>query len=381
MADQLAGFDPAAAYSGEGADFGFGAGATAALRAAGNPAAAAEPAGAGQDLSRAFAAIDRQSQDVLAREQKELAPATAAAQRAIDQPRPGVPTQQRVPAPPKDNLAKDSEEFMSTAYLLAGIAGAFSRRHVTGALQGFAAVVNGFHTGEKEKVESGLKEWKANADQAIVNNKIVMDEYNAVLNDKRIGMEEQMSKIQLIAAKYKDTLVYQAAAEKNFTLVANLTERMREADQRFASAAERLEFYYQRLDTQQGGILAARQTYATMFPVDATGRRVMPDPKGSGTMVPAPDFGSWYKSEWPKMAGGQQQSQAGQPGGGGADLVNKAKQAVDAGIPRDQVKAAFVEDGGSAADFDKAFPEKSAGYVRQPGDDTPFTMPVETGAF
>src|SRR5262249_49141781 len=73
------------------------------------------------------------------------------------------------------------------------------------------------------------KQWSEANTKIAQDNKAKLDEYQAALSDRKLSVDEQMSKIQMIAAKYKDSITADAAAARNFTLVANLIERQNEA--------------------------------------------------------------------------------------------------------------------------------------------------------
>lgn len=177
----------------------------------------------------------------MATEDKEMAGPTKALDDALNQPRPERPTLQKAPEPPKQDFSKAAQGFVSTSLLLAGLASAFSRNHITTALNAFGASMKGFHAGQIEQGETAYKEWKQASDTVIQNNNAMLDEYKAVLEDRKLTISEQSSRIAAIASKYKDKFTYQAALMQNQLMYAQLYEQQRQHTMTFEQNAQRIQ--------------------------------------------------------------------------------------------------------------------------------------------
>lgn len=163
----------------------------------------------------------------MAAEQKELAGPSAELDKVLNSPRPVRPTTEKVPEPPKrgEDFQKASQGFMTTSILLAGLASVFNRAHITTALNAFGASMKGFHAGQLEAGETAYKEWKQSSDTVIANNNAMLDEYKTVLEDRKLSISEQSSRIAIIASKYKDKFTYEAALMHNQAMYAQLYEQ------------------------------------------------------------------------------------------------------------------------------------------------------------
>ena len=68
-----------------------------------------------------------------------------------------------------------------------------------------------------------------------------MEQYRQALQDRKANIDEQMSNIQLIATKYHDQMMYDAAQSKNYTMVAQIYEKNVQYTQKATEAAAKLQ--------------------------------------------------------------------------------------------------------------------------------------------
>lgn len=177
--------------------------------------------------------------------QAALAPKYSALSATMAQPRPAPPQQQPLPnAPNREDTQKDAMLFASAMAVLGAVAGRFTRVPGEAALNAFAGAVNGWREGNLEQYQSKVKEWEANTKKTIENNQQVLDKYKQVLADRKANIDEQMSQIQLISAQYHDKMMYDAAAAKNYTLVADIYQKNYEHTEKAKAAADRLHERY-----------------------------------------------------------------------------------------------------------------------------------------
>lgn len=203
----------------------------------------ADPASANDigSVRKGLDALQQKREKLTQQEQQEMAPAIGRAQTALASPKPAAPQLQKQPEAPKIGNPEDIQTFFVAATLLAGIAGAATRNHVTNALNAFGAAVKGYKEGRLADAEEQYKQWHAASDEAIKNNEAMMAEYQAATESRKSDLAEAMGEVQLTAIKYKDPIMAQAAAEQNFTLVAQLQEQQRNADRQYGIAVRQLD--------------------------------------------------------------------------------------------------------------------------------------------
>jgi hypothetical protein len=157
-------------------------------------------------------------------------------------PMPAAPQQQRPePAPDAKEYQKGAMEFASAMAVLGAVAGRFTRAPGGAALGAFAAALKGWQSGNLQAYENAAKKWEADTKTTIENNRTVMEQYKLALQNRQMNIDEQMSKIQLISAQYHDQLMYDAAASKNYTMVAQIYEKNFQYTEKAADAAAKLQ--------------------------------------------------------------------------------------------------------------------------------------------
>lgn len=215
--------------------------------------APAPPRPADQLMSQLGESNKRQ-EAILRQEEREKTPVINAAIRENNAPMPQAPKLERETEAPKSNIQQQMQEWMMPIVALSALAGAFSRQHATTALNAFAAGVQGLKQGNLELYDQKLKEWKAANERLIQNNEAAIHEYNAAWNNRKLNIDQKMNEIQLISAKYQDRLTYEAAAQKNFTLVAQMLQKQEDL-------TEKLKLQYDNLR------LKSEQTEAKMIAI------------------------------------------------------------------------------------------------------------------
>jgi hypothetical protein len=158
-------------------------------------------------------------------------------------PMPQMPQQQqqKQAAPDAKEYQKDAMAFASAMAVLGAVAGRFTRAPGGAALGAFAAALKGWQTGNLQAYENAAKKWEQDTKTTIENNKQVMEKYKLALENRKANIDEQMSQIQLISAQYHDQIMYDAAASKNYTLVAQIYEKNQQYTQKASDAAAKLQ--------------------------------------------------------------------------------------------------------------------------------------------
>jgi hypothetical protein len=158
-------------------------------------------------------------------------------------PMPQAPGAQQKPPPPPDQkeFQKDAMAWASAFAVLGAVAGRFTRAPGGAALAAFGAAVKGWQSGNLQAYESAAQKWEQENKVALENNKMVMEKYKLALENRRMNIDEQMQQIQLHAANYHDKMMYDAAAAKNYTLVAQIYEKNAEFTQKATLATAALQ--------------------------------------------------------------------------------------------------------------------------------------------
>lgn len=194
-------------------------------------------------LVKSFAESQRRQEALISQEEREKAPAIEAAIAENRKSGPAVPKLERETEPPKSNIQEQMQSWLMPMVALSALAGAFTRQHASTALNAFAAGINGLKEGNLLLYDQKLKEWKAANEKVIQNNEAALKEYNAAWNNRKLSIDQKMNEIQLISAKYQDRLTYEAAAQKNFTLVAQILQKQE-------NLTEKLSLEYQKMKMQ-----------------------------------------------------------------------------------------------------------------------------------
>ena len=189
---------------------------------------------------------DAQSKALIAREQTDMAPSLTGANRALSQPTPGVPNFKSMQAAPNNSAeqSKNADDFLKWATVLAGIAGAFSKQHITTSLNALGGSLKGFHEGQLEQGAQLHQEWKDATEAAIENNKAMQQQYQDAVNNRKMSIDEQMAKVQLVATMYHDPIMYQMSEAKNFMGVSKLIDAQRDAGDKLKLGYDRMEAVY-----------------------------------------------------------------------------------------------------------------------------------------
>lgn len=157
-------------------------------------------------------------------------------------PMPQMPKMQKPePAPDAKEYQKGAMDFASAMAVLGAVAGRFTRQPGGAALAAFGAALKGWQTGNLQAYETAAKQWEENTKVTLANNKEVMDQYKLALQNRKANIDEQMSNIQLISAKYHDQIMYDAAQSKNYTMVAQIYEKNAQYTEKASEAAAKLQ--------------------------------------------------------------------------------------------------------------------------------------------
>jgi hypothetical protein len=172
------------------------------------------------DANSALRAADSDYQALINQKAAETKPVVDKASSALEAPRPAIPEMQKVGAAPGiQDFRGDAAGWANAMAAFSVIAGGLSKHHGTTALKAFGAGMKGFNEGSQQAFDDAYKTWEGNTKAALDNNKMVLEKYNAVLNDRALTVQEAEQKIKLIAFEHQDQMMIDA---DRFDLMAAL---------------------------------------------------------------------------------------------------------------------------------------------------------------
>jgi len=209
------------------------------------------------------------------------------------------------------DLRQTSWEWMSLAATFGALAGAFSRQHATTALNAFGGAMQGWAQGNMVKFKQDYQTWKANADAARINNEKEMEEYRAVMENKRLNIDQMMTEVQMIGAKYHNQIAISAAQQKNLTQLAQLVDHTEANRAKMAESQARIEVSIAKLEAAMDPLGKNLNTPAGILKMieiaqdpktDPTTRQtirfILSGKNPTGTMPEFPDAAEKSKPGW-----------------------------------------------------------------------------------
>lgn len=183
-----------------------------------------------RDESAAYAR--KAEADRLAWEKREAAwqPLADKLRRELTAGNPPPPDEafQKLPAPPSidpQRYQQNAMAFVGVMAVLGALSGRFTRNAGNASLNAFAGAVNGWKQGNLDAYNQKSKEWEQTTKQMLLNNKMVLDKYKAILANKSLNIEQQMAAAKLVAAEYQDSIAFNALDAGNYTMFAQLYDK------------------------------------------------------------------------------------------------------------------------------------------------------------
>jgi hypothetical protein len=185
---------------------------------------------------RSMAQEDRNAE---ARE-RELAPIRQRQMEMARQPLPEPPkTKESPPAPQRQNQ-HDDENWLFAAGLLGSLAGALTRNHATNALAAFSGALQGYQEGSREKFDQNMQIWNAENKRAQEASQNALAEYRAILENRKLSLEQMSVELQIAAKKHEDKAMDTAAKTKNWLVIAQLHDKHEQALEQLQQTHDRL---------------------------------------------------------------------------------------------------------------------------------------------
>lgn len=150
-------------------------------------------------------------QGTVEKEHAAMQPAMEKFNTAVDSPKPALPNLQKPTAAPDANsFNRDAQGWISAMAVFSSLIGARGRSHGTGALKAFAAGTKGLQEGNQQAFDNAYKTWKGDTEAMIEANKVEMDKYKNVMNDRSLTEQEASDQIKMIAYEHKDGVMMAA---------------------------------------------------------------------------------------------------------------------------------------------------------------------------
>lgn len=179
-----------------------------------------------------------------------LDPLYKQAHEAIQQPTPEVPTLEKGPKAPQQQMGQGAMEFLQVATVFGALAGLLARRGTTTSLNAFGAAVKGFTEGNAEVFKQKSQEWKQATDEVRQNNQDKLSQYNAIWKDRKMNIDQKMEEIKIVASQFGDEITYNLASQRNYTALAQANEKDRQFNIMYGDKADKLHAEVQKIQEQ-----------------------------------------------------------------------------------------------------------------------------------
>lgn len=158
---------------------------------------------------------------------------------ATPPPPPGLPQFRNMPDVPVTQLRSSFEAFKSPAIFLALMGSLASRKPLLGAMQAATGVMEGFQSGDKERVERERQIWKDQTDAAVKQNDVELSQYNAILANTKLSQTDKIAQITALATANRDEMTLAQIKSGAAGKLSDLFEHRQNAKERIVEAQAR----------------------------------------------------------------------------------------------------------------------------------------------
>lgn len=150
--------------------------------------------------------------------------------RGISDSMPRPPQTQPVPEfRPREVDGGEMMTFAALATALASLGARATRTGITGALNAAGSAIKGFHEGNVIQSKLDAENFQMTMRQAIANNNRMMEEYAAVLNDRKLTLAQRMQQYSVLAHKYQDEIAMSAIKKGDIRFELDRLDKLRNA--------------------------------------------------------------------------------------------------------------------------------------------------------
>lgn len=161
----------------------------------------------GSLLSNMNSARTRYQTDLDA-EQKDMQPAIDKYKETSSQPMPAIPDPKKAAAAPDaQQFQKDSQGMVGAIAALSALVGSRGRGRGTAALKAFAGGLTGIQKGDQQAFEDSYKTWKGNTDAMMEDNKLEMDKYKEIMENRQLTADEAFNQIKMVGYEHQNKLM------------------------------------------------------------------------------------------------------------------------------------------------------------------------------
>jgi hypothetical protein len=142
---------------------------------------------------------------------------------------------QPLPAPPKllpipeyharTVSPQETQAFMGISVALAALASLNTRQPLINTMNTAAAAMDGFHKGDVEMAKRELETFRAQADTVYKTNAQMLQEYNAVLQNRQYSMQIKTQMLQVIANRERDEIALAQLKSGNLRSFLDLQQK------------------------------------------------------------------------------------------------------------------------------------------------------------
>lgn len=169
----------------------------------------------------------QQVQGAITSEQKAEQPSIDRFRQTEAQPMPAFPALQKPGATPDAHkIQQESQPWITAISALAALVGSRGRARGTGALKAYAGGLKGIQEGNQQAFENSYKKWKADTDAMMEDNKIEMEKYKSIIDNREMSEAEAMNEFKIVAAQHQNQT---ALAMENLHQAAAFMDSMEKA--------------------------------------------------------------------------------------------------------------------------------------------------------
>lgn len=163
---------------------------------------------------------------------------------------------------PREVDAGEMMNFATIATVLAALGSRATKTGITGALGAAGAALNGFTQGNIIQAKLDQEAFQTQMRATIADNHRMMEEYQAVLTDRKLTLAQRMQQYGVLAHKYQDEIAMSAIRKGDIRFELERLDKIR-------NAQNQVEMMYARIEATMGAQLARLESAANepMVPV------------------------------------------------------------------------------------------------------------------
>lgn len=176
---------------------------------------------------------------------------------------PQPPKMQAVPDfQPRQVDANEMMTFATLATAFAALGSKMTRTGITGALTAAGGAMKGFNEGNIQQAKIDADNFQMQMRSVIANNNKMLEEYSAVLNDRKLTLAQKMNMYNVLAHRYQDEIGASAMRKGDIRFELDRLDKMRNAQNnlevKMAQMQASIAGQVGRLEAQQEPVVAIK---------------------------------------------------------------------------------------------------------------------------